>query len=144
MVHLFSLSSCTVSCSTLSVSPPLRANTTSVTEGTVVGFTCDSGYRLTGHDHLDCETSGHWSAGIPTCVKGLWENQPIVHCSWRTHIENKNYGVLNPRSQGPKNFSREPEVVHTREHYIVHVLMESIWLVSLACQRLLTLGVHAR
>ncbi|CAI8002255.1 Deleted in malignant brain tumors 1 protein, partial [Geodia barretti] len=58
-----------VSCSTLSVSPPLRANTTSVTEGTVVGFTCDSGYRLTGHGHLDCETSGHWSAGIPTCLK---------------------------------------------------------------------------
>ncbi|CAI7988834.1 P-selectin [Geodia barretti] len=58
-----------VSCSTLSVSPPLRANTTNVTEGTVVGFTCDSGYRLTGHGHLDCETSGHWSAGIPTCVK---------------------------------------------------------------------------
>ena len=59
----------TVSCPTLTPTSHLHMDTTSTTENTVVRFTCDSGYRLVGSDHTECESSGHWSNGLPNCQR---------------------------------------------------------------------------
>ena len=72
ILHCPTFSFSTVTCQPLSVSSPLRINTTSVTEGTIVGFSCEAGYQLRGNDHWHCESSGHWSsAQLPTCEEGL-------------------------------------------------------------------------
>jgi len=44
-----------------------HANSTSATYPTTVGYTCDPGYTLTGSSTVQCQTSGQWSSGRPTC-----------------------------------------------------------------------------
>ena len=41
---------------------------TTLTVGSTVVFTCDSGYKLSGATTTRCENTGQWSAPLPTCT----------------------------------------------------------------------------
>ena len=44
---------------------------------TVVTFTCNSGYTLSGYNTRTCETSGNWNKQSPTCKKSK-ENEKLL------------------------------------------------------------------
>ena len=49
---------------------PINGNRiiTTLTVGSTVVFTCDSGYKLSGATTARCENTGQWSASPPTCT----------------------------------------------------------------------------
>jgi CUB/sushi domain-containing protein len=56
-------------CPPLSSSSHLLLNTTSVSVGTVVGFSCEAGFSVNGNGHIACRDTGEWSGSRPTCEK---------------------------------------------------------------------------
>ena len=49
----------------------LHADNTETTAGTVVTFTCDTGYMIVGDGQLTCQDSGDWDHNVPTCEEGM-------------------------------------------------------------------------
>ena len=50
----------------------LLINDTSTTVGSVVRFSCDSGYELTGGQvSVTCQGDGSWSGHVPSCSRGI-------------------------------------------------------------------------
>ena len=43
-------------------------------EGSMVSFTCNSGYKLNGADVAICQDDGDWNVQLPTCSLGNQSN----------------------------------------------------------------------
>eukprot|EP00054_Salpingoeca_dolichothecata_P007969 m.45600 g.45600 ORF g.45600 m.45600 type:complete len:711 (+) comp17425_c0_seq1:207-2339(+) len=79
---LSSMPVCRRNCPALSAPANGRRSTSSVTPGTTVTFSCNSGYTLSGSSTITCSsTTGRWSGSVPTC------RQIIRACSSR-HLSN--------------------------------------------------------
>ena len=54
-------------------------------EGHICGFTCNTGYELTGSDTRTCQSNGSWSDTDVTCRRGN-DNYIIICCMLYNYI----------------------------------------------------------
>ncbi|GAA6106068.1 sushi domain-containing protein 6, partial [Tachysurus ichikawai] len=45
--------------------------------GTVLQYSCDSGYALSGESVITCITPGHWSSAPPHCLRNDGESHTL-------------------------------------------------------------------
>ena len=50
-------------------------------EGHICGFTCNTGYELTGSDTRTCQSDGSWSGTDSVCSRGMLVYIPIIKFS---------------------------------------------------------------
>ena len=56
-----------VSCGKLNVPSNGRVKSAGTSFGDVAGYSCDSGYTLSGTAEITCQADGQWSGTVPTC-----------------------------------------------------------------------------
>ena len=61
-----------------------QSNYTSITVGSIVTYTCEAGYKLTGVSRQTCQSNGQWSDSQPSCDRELIYVL-VTHTHARTH-----------------------------------------------------------
>ena len=51
------------------------SNTTNTYDGTIVGFSCEEGYKLDGPASIMCLNGGQWSFLPPICTEGRYTDK---------------------------------------------------------------------